>query len=157
MAQDSFHGTTITIFQHSTEEHYIYDHCLEHSNNTTDPISSFSLPDSYTIVQPVPYFKPEYPSSQENVFDPCDDISIPVYSDWIHLLENIPLDNSSSHQKFSFSSFFSKHPLTETKQNVHKMFYFLFYTKVLIQHRWLNIVCQLSNELQIIQQMTNLV
>ena len=54
-AEDSFHGTGISLFQHKTHEHNGLD--LNISTSKSDNKKLSSLPDSYTNIQPVSRFK----------------------------------------------------------------------------------------------------
>ena len=54
IAEDSFHGTGISLFQHKACEHDGLDQNISTSMSENKKLSS--LPDSYTYIRPVPRF-----------------------------------------------------------------------------------------------------
>ena len=114
-AETSFHGTSISVFQHPCEENS-NEKIFEFEESDRNIISKPRLPEYYTNILPVKENKPEYPKTPasflyNNGNEPEESLKI---EEWLTKLAS---GKDSEDDRISFSAFHSK---SANQENVSK-------------------------------------
>ena len=114
-AKSSFHGTSISVFQHVESETIDYNRFKLELDVEGEP--SLCLPKSYTDIMPLICIHPKYPvNNQPHQMSKNTSQVTSEASEWINALGDICQDSNTDDKKVSFSAFYSSH-LAPTKPN----------------------------------------
>ena len=119
-SETSFHGTTISVFQHANVP--VTAKMLSFEHFTSGRSERLKLPESYTEIQPTRAGKPEPPPQIEPQTTSTSLLSSgkPVYEEATAWLEKLARNPDSPEERMSFSAFYSAqaNPPNSTSSNL---------------------------------------
>eukprot|EP00794_Sanderia_malayensis_P004251 gene4251-4816_t len=151
-AKSSFHGTSISIFQHLDSEMSKRPSFTLDENVSS--LSKMDLPKVFRDIMPVPGGKPQYPAmgKESTTTSSPEDIDIDRNAaDWINGLRQVDDEDPSLNEKrVSFSAFFaSKLFINKTVKDISTMMPLLkesINSPAMVSH-CLNVICHLTSKL----------
>lgn len=126
---DSFHGTSISVFQHSTDEDFHQNLKLRYTSGSDEKkkLPAPKLPAAYTSVFPTPALKPEapiIPKAQKPVQLKSVNGSPSTFlqDNWLESQSKITRnpDEETCPKKLSFAAYFSENPIISNEVKVYR-------------------------------------
>ena len=105
-AKSSFHGTSISIFQHP-QANEVNNQIFKIDNKGERPSSKPTLPNHFTSILPIKSGRPEYPKKPSSLLNNTSNNALPLRSgeEWLSLLRKP--DEAIDKEKISFAAYHS--------------------------------------------------